>query len=124
MREGPESPIYEQFDPPDFIANRKQGSVDEAAKGGCFFIERELLFHMRGYDERLWGWGFEDDDMVRRLHMNRTPPINIGGKGLAPMHQFHKHRENYKRRWYKNKEIAMNSKDMVRNKNRWGGISD
>jgi glycosyltransferase involved in cell wall biosynthesis len=124
MRQGPQSPIYEQFEVSDFVENRKNGSIDAAAKGGCFFIERDLLFEMRGYDERLWGWGFEDDDMVRRLHMNKTPPVNLGDKGLAPMHQFHRHRGNYKRRWYKNKEIALNSDSMVRNKGSWGGLLD
>ena len=57
-------------------------------RGGACGINRTDLIDVNGYDERYIGWGYEDDDLTRRLYQNKTTGINISYDEF-PIHLFH-----------------------------------
>jgi glycosyltransferase involved in cell wall biosynthesis len=122
MGQEPWHPIYKQLDKDVFRVHAKKGSFDAAGKGGCFFIDTALFHNMRGYDERIWGWGAEDDDMWRRLDNARVKMAHLLTDGIVAMHQYHEHRTGYAHRVATNRRLASISPSVVRNEDRWGGL--
>ncbi|WGH75239.1 glycosyltransferase family 2 protein [Tenacibaculum tangerinum] len=53
------------------ISGKKDGSY------GRVCVKRRDFFSIRGYDERMSGWGFEDDDLYHRLEMLGLQKIKI-----------------------------------------------
>jgi glycosyltransferase involved in cell wall biosynthesis len=120
---GPKSPIYKELDEIRFINNLVIGRRDNAGKGGCLFIERDIFFRIRGYDERLYGWGYEDDDLYSRLEKFQVRIINLTSYKIHAMHQLHKHKKNYRDRYETNKKTSIFYDGVVRNPDGWGGES-
>ena len=45
---------------------------------GCHFsLPRGDVYAINGFDENYIGWGYEDDDFVRRLYKTRVVPVNL-----------------------------------------------
>lgn len=60
---------------------------DNTARGmmggyGVFIMERELLHSLRGVDERIAGWGYNDTDLALRAS-GRAPVVNMTGYGVC-----------------------------------------
>jgi GT2 family glycosyltransferase len=117
----PDHEIYRYLDVNSFRKNRTIGTLEIKGRGGCFFIDRELLFRIRGYDERLVGWGYEDDDMMIRLYRMGKYPYNMSKLDIIAMHQHHATAANAKHTWRMNHRVSAVSLDVVRNPRTWGG---
>ncbi len=79
---------------------------------GCHFsLFRDDIFCVNGFDENFVGWGYEDDDLARRLYMSGVKPQSVIQEARA-MHLWHpslapqaleRHRDRpnraYFRRW-------------------------
>jgi predicted glycosyltransferase involved in capsule biosynthesis len=124
MPHGPEDPIYQGLRKEVFRKNLSLGKRDNAGKGGCFFIDRNLFLYLRGYDERIWGWGAEDDDMLRRVIKSGNTVAHLLTEGILAMHQNHGHRPGFNSHVEDNRRIMTTSIDPVRNKGGWGGIKE
>lgn len=122
MPHGPEDPIYQGLRKEVFRQNLSLGKRDNAGKGGCFFIERNLFLYLRGYDERILGWGAEDDDMFRRVINSENTVAHLMTEGIFAMHQNHGHRPGFDSRVEDNRRIMATSIEIVRNRDGWGGI--
>jgi predicted glycosyltransferase involved in capsule biosynthesis len=122
MSQPPNNPIYKQLDRINWKHNLRTGRVDHAGKGGCFFIDRRLFYKLRGYDERLYGWGWEDDDFYRRLDRSKERVINLTSFGIFAMHQFHEHKPDFRHRYEKNRDISLRDCKIARNPDGWGGL--
>ncbi|MDR0993955.1 MAG: glycosyltransferase [Verrucomicrobiota bacterium] len=56
---------------------------------GCHFsLFREDVYGVNGFDENFVGWGYEDDDFVRRLYRNGVIPWNLMREARA-VHLWH-----------------------------------
>jgi glycosyltransferase involved in cell wall biosynthesis len=124
MDQRPEDAIYGQFRKEVFRENLKLGRFDKAGKGGCFFIDATLFRQIRGFDERIWGWGAEDDDMWRRLANARIQVAHLMTEGILAMHQFHDHRDGFDHRAEENRGMMAMALETARNPSGWGGIRD
>ena len=96
------------------------------AKGGYgnAVVRRPVFEQMHGHDERFFGWGGIDTDIYfRMLKSGRVVDLDEVGL-LRALHQKHKppvskrDPENTKR----NRRLLDQSKDIVRNPNRWGRV--
>jgi hypothetical protein len=123
MDQNPASSIYGQLRKNVFRANLKRGRFDRAGKGGCFFIEGTLFRQLRGFDERIWGWGAEDDDMWRRLANARIQVAHLMTEDIFAMHQYHDHRAGFDHRAEHNREMMSKALETARNPNGWGGMN-
>lgn len=66
-------------------------------RGGACGINRADLIKVNGYDEQYVGWGYEDDDVARRLYTSDTLGINVA-RDEFPIHLYHEpFHENGKR---------------------------
>lgn len=118
----PENEVYRDFT--NFSKNICKGTRDTAGKGGgCFFIDRLLFNRIGGYDERIFGWGFEDVDMLNRLQNESCMIGNLISEDIFAMHQYHEpfnYGWNDKNRFEENKRIAFSSSSVARNPNGFG----
>lgn len=122
MPQEPNSYIFRELTPEMFEHNLRTGRRDNAGKGGCFFIERSLFEQIHGYDERLYGWGWEDNDLFRRLDNYKKKIVNLTTERIFAMHQFHEHKKDYKSRYEQNRLISIQDKSIIRNPKEWGGL--
>jgi hypothetical protein len=121
MPHRPPHEVYTISDINVFRTRRGEGTFEEKGKGSaCFFIDHNLFFEMRGYDERLTGWGFADDDMMIRLTMMKVRPLDMTGYGISAMHQFHDTYVGTKYNWKANRSLSLGSTKAVRNDECWG----
>ncbi len=133
--------ICENYDLPDASVMERYDAVGDYDKivacgarirgagiGTCQSLPRKWINDIHGYDERLRGWGSEDDDMQKRAVMDRLWHADISMK-TSLTHQWHEttlqrmSREGQKRkfdedcRW--NAEILKDA-SLVRNPGGWG----
>jgi hypothetical protein len=121
MPHRPPHEIYAISDINVFRTRRGEGKFEKKGKGSaCFFIDHGLFFKMRGYDERLVGWGFADDDMMIRLGMLKTHMIDMTGYGISAMHQYHDTYIGTKYNWKANRSLSLGSASAIRNDECWG----
>jgi predicted glycosyltransferase involved in capsule biosynthesis len=120
MDRGPDDPIFQQLEVEQFRANL-EGRCDPAGRGGCFFIDRSTFFKIGGYDERFYGWGYEDNDILRRLENARVPIAPLLERRLVAMHQYHEHKINHAWRAETNRDL-MATEEIQRNPEGWGGV--
>jgi hypothetical protein len=79
-----------QLKPNEYLYVREGGIYNTENVGGRIGIYRDKFIALGGYDEHLSdGWGFEDDDIVRRAHFfGLTPrwlfPAVIGNTVIHP----------------------------------------
>ena len=82
---------------------------------------------IKGYDEKYKLWGYEDDDLIKRLEIFGLNTKSIEYKSVY-FHQWHKMYEGvkkikgYKKQIEKNKERFKKNFSIIRNKNGWGEI--
>lgn len=123
MERGPDDPIFRNLEVKVFRENCKRcGTPDPCGRGGCFFVDQRSFNDMHGYDERFYGWGFEDNDILRRLENARVSVLPLMRHGLFAMHQYHDHKPNHAWRAEKNRGL-MATGSVKRNPDGWGGIN-
>ena len=121
MPQGPEAPLFQTTDPAVATAiSRRDGTLREAAMG-ALIVPRKAVMSVRGYDERMAGWGADDTDFGERLRM-------YGGVNLALRHDFpwalHQHHPASNRESEQNKlnrRLYFEGGEH-RNVDGWGGI--
>jgi predicted glycosyltransferase involved in capsule biosynthesis len=123
MDRGPGDPIFRNLEVEAFRENCKTGNCDPAGRGGCFFIDQGTFNSLRGYDERFYGWGYEDNDILRRLENSRIRVVALMQFDLFAMHQHHPHKPNHWWRADENRDL-MASEEIQRNPEGWGGITN
>lgn len=124
MEEGPEHAIYKERRKEVFRHNLKKGRLDPAGKGGCVFVDTYTFFELRGYDERFYGWGAEDNDLAKRLEDHRVSIAHLLTEGIVAMHQFHDRPQRFNPRTERNRELLATSRTVCRNDGGWGGFKD
>jgi len=95
--------------------------------GGLMSAPREWWYKVRGFEERMKGWGVEDDDMNRRANRDGRETLNIQNLELHNIkiyHQWHRkytYDPKHKNIWEKNYKIYKEYKDIIiRNDENWG----
>jgi hypothetical protein len=121
MERGPQDPIFRDLEVSAFRKNCKNGRCDPAGRGGCFFIDQGTFNSIHGYDERFYGWGYEDNDILRRLENARIRVVALMERKLFAMHQYHDHKPNHWWRAETNRDLMANE-EIKRNPDGWGGI--
>lgn len=122
MLQKPPHVVFDTSNLDRFRKERVKGVFEPKAKGSaCIFIDRGVLFMLRGYDERLSGWGYEDDDFVNRLHRADIYLEDMMKLGIVGMHQFHEvdHRNRY-HTCNANAAIARKNQEIYCNPTGWG----
>jgi len=120
--------------PDDYIKFRN--CRQRPGKGGVMSAPRNWWHKVRGFDERMRGWGAEDDDMWARAERDERDLFNIQSLKLPHIkvyHQWHSipflirtkqmSKEKYKELWRINKSIWKDNKTIIRNDENWG-LSD
>jgi len=85
---------------------------------------------VRGFDERMKGWGADDDDIKKRAkwdHMTLLPLERYKNKRLRIFHQWHPNKGEGGKAgnaelWRMNKKILKYGKGVVRNDPTWGAM--
>ena len=76
---------------------------------GHFSLFSDDVWRVNGFDEHYVGWGYEDDDLARRLYLDGVRPFGVIGEAralhiwhpsLAPQKLAH-HRERPNRRYFR-----------------------
>jgi predicted glycosyltransferase involved in capsule biosynthesis len=122
MEQGPEHAIYKERRKEVFRLNLKKGTLDPAGKGGCVFVETHTFLSIRGYDERFYGWGAEDNDLAKRLEDHKVKIAHLLTEGILAMHQFHERPKHFNPRTARNRELMATSQGVCRNDDGWGGF--
>lgn len=116
--------IYKERRKEVFRHNLKRGRLDPAGKGGCVFVEAFTFSEIRGYDERFYGWGQEDDDFAKRLDGHRVSIAHLLTEGIIAMHQYHDRPAHFRPKIERNRELLATSQTVCRNEGGWGGFKD
>jgi len=91
-------------------------------QGGAFSLYKDQFIRVNGFDENFQGWGLEDDDLGRRLYLNRIIGLNISHKAWvyhlhhqpAPTKGLRTNRDYYKSKNYnKHSNFAKNGYNLV-----------
>lgn len=124
----PDHSAYEKIwdDRASFQSLWKCGELETSGRGGFFYISRKLFYSIRGYDERMVGWGGEDDDLYTRLTDAGHRIVHLSPEcGIYAVHQWHRHKPQYRQRTDKNWEKWRTASGLVRNvDDGWGGEVD
>lgn len=101
--------------------------------GGLMSAPRDWWFKVRGFDERMKGWGAEDDDIWRRAINDGMKTLTLERlkiPGTRVFHQWHPnsveaHKKNlgeteYTRLYNTNVRILRSDKSIIRNDETWG----
>ena len=125
MEERPESPIFseEHLDRWERYTNKAPFRRDGV---GNIIVARSLVELVRGYDERLHGWGGADTDLHKRLITAQCKVVNLIDHGCPKaMHQSHRltptRESQFTRR---NRTIIAQSPKAIRNPGGWGDVLD
>lgn len=121
MERGPEDPIFRNLELDAFRENMLEGRCDSTGRGGCFFIDQKTFYDLQGYDERFYGWGYEDNDILRRLENARVRVVALMQFRLSAMHQYHDHKPDHWWRAEENRRL-MATEEIRRNPEGWGGV--
>jgi len=92
---------------------------------GNILIPRFLFEKLRGFDERMYGWGGIDTDLYYRV--NRTiKSVYLQDHGChKAIHQHHPKTKTCESKFTKrNRHILATSTTLVRNEESWGGMND
>ena len=88
---------------------------------GIIMALKKYFFDIRGYDEFYKGWGYEDDDIIKRFLMLGLKIKNIKNKS-SYLHQWHENSRENRQRTLINKWHFENVKSFLRNPVCWGKI--
>ena len=92
---------------------------------GNILIPRFLFEKLRGFDERMYGWGGIDTDLYYRI--NRTiKSVCLQDHGCPKaIHQHHKTTSTCESKFTaRNRHILATSTSLIRNLESWGGMND
>ncbi len=123
---------------PDFdVTNRFDQLVarstprDCLGSGACQSATAEWFHRIHGYDERIVGWGSEDDDLLWRARHSGLVPVDIRGRTHL-LHQWHESERDrmaregrlaeFVQQWDANTEIAEHDPTVDRNPQGWGEL--
>jgi len=115
------------LDPVKNIDSCKQGRIKKRTTAGGFQCGHiDIWNKIRGYDERMDGWGSDDVDLVARVGMAGFK-IKWLGESLESIMLFHQPHDkpNYiqdMKDQYKNLDFYYNIKSYAANPDGWGGI--
>lgn len=100
--------------------------------GACQSATRAWWHAVRGYDERLCGWGYEDDDLLWRARRSRLLPITIQDRADM-LHQWHEPEseamarkgrgDEFHERYRQNQRLSRESRSVARNPDGWGELT-
>lgn len=120
--------------PEDYVKFRN--CRQRPGRGGVMSAPRDWWHKVRGFDERMKGWGAEDDDMWARAGRDKRDLLDIQSLKLPNIkvyHQWHPipflirtkqiSKEKYKELWRMNKNIWKGDETIIRNDEKWG-LSD
>ncbi len=109
------APSFEQIKNIDWPRVRKRRS----GHGACVALHRTTWHQICGYNENLFGWGFEDTDLLNRA--KRAVQVSISSRNplFHIKHTMRVNNNNFPRRNGKNKRIAR----MGWSNRNWGLIS-
>jgi len=122
--------------PRDFPVFRENYSLRKHGFGSFLSVHRDWWFDVRGCDERMQGWGGNDDDVrtrVRRSKYNRLILSDLGGPQTMIFHQWHppslrvflnRYGDVFDTMWKRNVAILKNDKTIRRNNVNWGVPND
>lgn len=119
--------------PDDYRILEELGKVETEGIGALFSAPRVWWHAVRGFDERMMGWGASDDDIVKRLRKDNMKLVLLDEQNILDtkvFHQFHQAQQITKviglqrfHELYKmNMEIWKESESVIRNDNGWGRI--
>jgi len=118
--------------PRDYDHLHKIGSPRTAGHGALMSAKIDWWKKVRGFDERMRGWGADDDDIKKRAkwdHMTLRPLERIKNKTnrLRIFHQWHPNKGKDGKAgnvetWRMNKKILKYAKGIVRNDKTWGAM--
>jgi len=132
--------LHEQLDtdnlrlPKDFDKLRENYSLRQHGFGSYLSVHRSWWFSVRGCDERMQGWGGNDDDIRTRVGRNGYNRIRLNQRDIPQtmiFHQWHpsshkvfvkRYGEAFNKMWKRNVSIIRNDKTTVRNTDNenWG----
>jgi len=75
--------------PQDYNRLRKQCSTPRPGIGGLMSATRKWWHKVRGFDERMKGWGAEDDDIRKRAKLNGKTVIYLQHQKIPQTKVFH-----------------------------------
>jgi len=100
--------------------------------GACQSATRAWWHLVHGYDERLCGWGYEDDDLLWRARRSQLLPVAILDRADM-LHQWHEpesetmHRQGrgdeFRARYQRNQQLSRENRNVVRNPDGWGELT-
>lgn len=101
--------------------------------GGLMSAPRTWWFKVRGFDERMKGWGAEDDDLRKRANLDGRKHLDLQSLGLPQSRVFHQWHpkpwlvqseqlteEQLHKLWIKNNRIFRRVDKVLRNDKHWG----
>jgi len=105
---------------------------DCVGSGACQSTTRAWWHLVHGYDERLRGWGYEDDDLLTRARRSRLLPITIQDRADM-LHQWHETEasmaqrqgrvDEFRQGYERNQRLCRENHSLVRNPDGWGELS-
>ena len=117
----------------EFDQLREQATYrDCLGLGACQSAPRVWWHKVHGYDERLHGWGFEDDDLLFRARRSGLLPIAIHHRADM-LHQWHEtaaeamarqgRTAEFEARYRENQRLSREHPSVVRNAQGWGELT-
>ena len=98
--------------------------------GGCQLLHKDSWAKIWGFDERYYGWGSEDQDLIWRARLAKIRAYWLGENparsNIQLFHQAHGKIDIKKdiKDQNKNKKLLNNIKSYKANPDGWGGIKD
>lgn len=128
--------------PRDYARLKEISFYKRQGHGALISAERAWWRKIRGFDERMRGWGAEDDDLMKRAmwaHVVKVPLEKFKkamskkkdgrrmGRAYPVLHQWHptrgpEGRAGNSEHWKMNRAILKFAKGVVRNKPTWGCV--
>jgi hypothetical protein len=123
MKDGPKSDIFNTTDDIEWRRLTKSACFQRDGVGNII-APRVIVNKLRGFDERLYGWGGSDTDFENRLRLFKFNIVNLIDHDFPlAMHQWHAPcptcESEFTRR---NRNIIATTHHRRRNEAEWGGV--
>lgn len=83
------------------------------AVGGCLLIERNIFFKFNGFNPLIWGWGFDDNEIISRTQRLGYQIGQINGKNDVLWHFPHENHTSLPKNHHSHYNINHQIVDMV-----------